>query len=255
MPNAGPHISNVSPWPGPPLSLLLRPCDRVVILTGAGVSTGCGLPTGRRLATWLRTQPFAMDVDFSALDRQGRGEHAGYVANRIVDHDRSRREQMAIAVAGHIDQCQAATTPSRVISAIAATPVGVVLTLNYDTLVEVCAEATGRTAHSLTLEDIPELRRRHHWLPCSYPVGDYAAHDAFCELLVTCDQAVGGDGPMIERAGVPADTVYAARRLIARDESIRKERLMSLTTRCLRHRLMSVERCTRRSCCRSRSGV
>jgi hypothetical protein len=320
MHTVGPHMSRVSPWPGPPLSGLLKPCDRPIILTGAGISAGCGLPTGGALATWLRGQDFAADVDFSGIDAQGRGTHPGYIASRILDHDRSRRETVSQAVADHIADRQVAATLSTVVMGIAATPVGVVLTLNYDTLVEEAARTQGREAYTLRLDDIPELindhlyardgalrvvhlhgvlddprslvldhhtymrqanegpvrdlfialmahnnlcaigtqfeedylaaimlaRRpswprhvivcdvdlaqrvlddnaglgadRHHWLPCSYPVGDYEALDAFCERLVTCDDVGSAGGAKIEPRDVEVDTVYAARRLIARDE-------------------------------------
>src|SRR5436305_11714640 len=117
MAAVGPHISRVSPWPGPPLSGLLKPCDRPVILTGAGVSAGCGLPTGGELATWLRAQPFASGVDFSVLDGRERGEHPGYVASAILAHDHALRGTLAPRVAAHIAECQTTATFSKVITA------------------------------------------------------------------------------------------------------------------------------------------
>jgi len=320
MPTVGPHISNVAPWPAPPLSGLLKPCDRPIIMTGAGVSAGCGLPTGCGLARWLRAQKFAGGVDFSRLDTRGKGEHPGYVASCIIDHDRTLKEPMSRAVVDHTAVCQANATFSRVTRAVAATPVGIVLTFNYDTLLEAAALSQGRPAHTLGIRDIPDLindhlyepdgelrvahlhgvvddhsslvldhssymrqanagevrelfaalvahnnlcaigtqfeedylttvmlaRRpsrprhvlvcdvdlaqrvldddaglgadRHHWLPCSYPNGDYAALDAFCEQLVTCDDTSGSGGPTVELVAVPADTEYVSRRLVAQDE-------------------------------------
>jgi hypothetical protein len=278
------------------------------------------LPTGGALAAWLRGQEFGAGVDFSGIDAQGRGAHPGYVASRILDHDRSRRETMSRAIADRIADGQAAATLSKVVMAIAAAPAGVVLTFNYDTLVEEAARTQGRAVYTLRLDDIPELindhlyardgalrvvhlhgvledprslvldhhtymrqanegavrdlfiavmahnnlcaigtqfeedylvaimlaRRpslprhvivcdvdlaqrvlddnaglgadRHHWLPCSYPVGDYEALEAFCEQLVTCDDVAPPGGPRIEPRTLEADAAYAARRLIARDE-------------------------------------
>lgn len=150
-------ISMVSPWPEPPLSSLLRPCDRPIVVAGAGVSAGCGLPTGAQLAEWLRAGDFAVGVDFASLDAKGLGDHPGHVASRIFDADPSARGAALPAIAAHIDAAQARATFSRVVNAIAATPAGVVLTLNYDTLVEEAARAQGRVAHSLVLADVPEL--------------------------------------------------------------------------------------------------
>ena len=111
------------------------------------------------------TQDFAADVDFSLIDAQGRDAHPGYVASRILDHDRSRRETMSKAVAERITERQAEATLSKVVMAIAGTPVGVVLTLNYDTLIEEAARAQGREAHALRLDDIPELINDHLYVP------------------------------------------------------------------------------------------
>ena len=318
----------MSPWPGAALSGLLKPCDRPIIITGAGVSASCGLPTGSDLADWLRAQAFAAGVSFSELDAQGRSRHPGFIASRIIDHDRALREPMSNAVAAYIAARQAAATHSRMVRAIAATPTGVVVTLNYDTLVEDAARVQGRDAYPVLLDGIPELlndhlyeldgalrvvhlhglideprslvldhssymrqanngrvrelfvalmarnnlcaigsqfdedylgsimleRRpslprhvivcdlqlaervlsdsdtaklgadRHHWRPCAYPVGDHGALDAFCEHLVTCDEATTGGTP-IAVVAVSPDTAYASRRLIARDEIDKESKL------------------------------
>lgn len=162
---APPDISNVAPWPAQPLSGLLRPCERPILITGAGVSAGCGLPTASGLAHWLRAQDFAQDVDLAPIDAHGDGGHPGYVATAILNRDPSRRGRLLQAVAAHIAAAQAAATHSRVLQAIAATPVGVVLTLNYDTLIEDAARAKGLTAHSLAIRDIPELINDHLYQP------------------------------------------------------------------------------------------
>jgi len=320
VPPGSPDISIVSPWPSQPLSGLLRPCHRPLILTGAGVSAACGLPTGANLAHWLRNRDFAAGVTFSPLDAIDRGAHPGYVASHILEHDRSLRGHMLQAIAAHITSKQATATVSRVIRAVAASPVGVVLTLNYDTLTEDAALESGRAAHSLVLDDVPELlndhlydpdgdlrvvhlhgiaaepgslvldhhsymqqagdnrvrdlfaalvahhnlcvlgtqfeedylgavmlaRRpsrprhvivcdvdladrvsteraglgadRHRWLPCAYPVGAHDVLETFAERLVSCDDLALEGGTLIAVDTLTVDTVYAPRRLIARDE-------------------------------------
>jgi len=227
---------------------------------------------------------------------------------------------MLRAVCDHIATEQARATQSRLVRAVAATPVNVVLTFNYDTIIEAAARAIGRTVHSLGLADVPELindhlyepdgdlrvvhlhgmvdepatlvldhhsymrqaneghvsdlfialaahhnlcvfgtqfeedylgvimlaRRpsrprhvivcdvelahrvstdeagigadRHHWRACAYPVGGHAVLDAFCERLVRCDDLASPRGPSISGDVLTADTVYAPRRLVARDE-------------------------------------
>lgn len=161
MTAVGPDISLVAPWPGPPLTHLLRPCDRPLVFAGAGVSAGCGLPTGAQLAAWLRAQKFAAGADFSGLDDRGRGDHPGYVASRIRDADPGAYPAVREAVAAHVSSVQARATYSRVVQAIARTRTGVVLTLNYDTLVEEAARAARRPAESLLLADVPELVNDH----------------------------------------------------------------------------------------------
>jgi hypothetical protein len=157
MPASRPDISLVSPWPGPPISELLQPCERPVILAGAGVSAGCGLPTGSELGLWMRRREFATGVDFSGLDRNGQGEHPGHVARQVLEEKPEVRRPMLVDVAGHIEATQARAELSRVVQAIAATPTGVVVTFNYDTIIEQAAEEAGRRAHPLLLDDIPQL--------------------------------------------------------------------------------------------------
>ena len=62
---------------------------------------------------------------------------------------------MSKAVADHIAEGQAEAILSKVVIAIAATPVGVVVTLNYDTLIEEAARTRGREAYALHLRTSP----------------------------------------------------------------------------------------------------
>lgn len=152
-------ISVGSPRPVSPIRDLLRPSSDVVIITGAGLSAGCGLPTGKALAEWLRRQPFADGVDFSGLGELI--DHPGYVAGEIADGDdrEERRSTMREAVDNYIstlqDRAPSELTPA--LRAVGRAPSGLVLTLNYDTLVERAAELEGRPCKPFGPNDIRQL--------------------------------------------------------------------------------------------------
>jgi hypothetical protein len=137
---------------------VLRPCDRPVPLLGAGVSAGCGLPSGPQLADWIRERTSLATVDFTAIPPP-QERNPLWVAQHVVDTDAALREPMMSELAQHLEDLEAGATLSPALLALAGTPnaAALILTLNYDLLIERAAEAGGRPAQTLGVPDIPQL--------------------------------------------------------------------------------------------------
>jgi len=153
-----PEISSIAPWPSGHIARVLSPCERPVPLLGAGVSAGCGMPTGPELARWIRALPLAAGVDFSSLPARQR-DNPLWVSQLIVDNDREVRAPLHQRVAAHIASREADVNPNAALLALAHTPnrPSLILTLNYDLLVERAAEIAGRECETLGVQDIQQL--------------------------------------------------------------------------------------------------
>lgn len=152
MPAGQPDISEIAPWPGPPNGPLLRDATTVVPLVGAGVSVDAGLPTGTQLAAWMRAHHVAADLDFDALP-PGHRSNPLHVSQHIVDSDPARRDPLLDAVRVYLRQLSDGAQLTSTLRHLGATPSGLVLTLNYDCLVERAAREAGREALSLDLAE------------------------------------------------------------------------------------------------------
>ena len=155
---ARPEISSISPWPRGAVGRALSPCTRPVPLLGAGMSVPCGLPSGGELADWIRTLDLAVGVDFSSLPpRQERNPL--WVSQQILSERPQARGELHRAVAEHFEEREASARPSPALLALARTPnqPSLILTLNYDRLVEIAAEEAGREVESLSMGDVHTL--------------------------------------------------------------------------------------------------
>jgi SIR2-like domain len=137
---------------------VLSPCERPVPLLGAGISVRCGLPSGAQLAQWMRGLPLTAGVDFGVLPPTGQLNPL-WVAQQIVQTDLGLRAPLQQALAGHLAALESAATLTPALRALARTPnrPALILTLNYDRLVEKAAAEIGREVHTLGVKDIPRL--------------------------------------------------------------------------------------------------
>ncbi len=137
---------------------MLSPCERPVPLLGAGIGVRCGLPSGVQLADWIRGLPLASSVNFGVLPRAAR-RNPLWVAQQVVRTDSSLRAPLHRAVASHLITLEATAALSPALLALARTPnrPALILSLNYDRLVEKAAVQAGRHVQTLGVEDIPGL--------------------------------------------------------------------------------------------------
>lgn len=153
-----PAISSVAPWPTGTLARVLSPYERPVPLLGAGISVPCGLPSGSQLADWIRGLQLAVDVDFDVLP-PGHRRNPLWVAEQVVRTDPSLRAPLHQALADHLTTLEDAARLTPALLALGQTPnrPALILTLNYDRLVEKAAKQGGREVHTLGVKDIPSL--------------------------------------------------------------------------------------------------
>ena len=152
-----PDIDITSPWPGPELARLLRPCGVPVPLLGAGISAGAGLPLGADLAAWIAVHPLANGVDFSPLPADGARRNPLQVAQLLLDERPDAAESLDRAVRDLIAERSAAASLTDELLAIARTPGRLVLSLNYDPLIQRAAEAQGIAVVTVTRREIARL--------------------------------------------------------------------------------------------------
>lgn len=138
-----PNIDETSPWPALPLSRLLRPCTNVVPLLGAGISQDAGLPGGKELADWIRAHELASGVDFSSLPEAGARASPLDVSQWLVDRRPHIAEALRAAVRHHLVALCARARIVPHLEDLARTPGRLIVTLNYDDLIERAAEQQG----------------------------------------------------------------------------------------------------------------
>ena len=141
-------------WVIPAAEQLLRARDVVVPFVGSGVSRHAGMPHGRALAALIQTLPLAAGVDIPPAEVHD----CLRVADRIVDRDAAKGEELRQLVADHLQLASHGFTITETLMAIVHAPARVILTFNYDLLIEAAAEAAGVPYISLTIEDIDELQ-------------------------------------------------------------------------------------------------
>jgi hypothetical protein len=150
----------MSPWPDTRIARLLRPASGVVPLLGAGISVPSGLPTGAVLADWMRGHQIADGVDFSGLGDSAR-RNPLVVSQVLVDTHPERKSELLSAVREHMATLCDEADLSQELMALASAPSGLIITLNYDDLIERAAEAEGRPVESLGRDAIAGLVTDH----------------------------------------------------------------------------------------------
>jgi hypothetical protein len=157
-----PEISSLAPWPAGDIARVLSPCERPLPLLGAGVSAGCGMPTGAALAREIRALPIADTVDFTRLPDRHQ-DNPLWVSQLVVEHDEGLRRELHLQVARLFARWESEAVLSPALLALARTPnrPSLVLTLNYDRLVEQAAESIGRSCETLGIRDIQPLLNDH----------------------------------------------------------------------------------------------
>lgn len=98
----------------------------------------------------MREHEVAAGLDFDALP-PGHRSSPLHVSQHIADSDPARRGPLLDAVRAHVRQMSDAARLTSTIRHLGATPSGLVVTLNYDCLVERAAREAGREAMSLDL--------------------------------------------------------------------------------------------------------
>lgn len=152
-----PDIDVTSPWPGPELARLLRPCGVPVPLVGAGISAGAGLPLGSELAAFIAAHPLAEGIDFSPLPADGARRNPLQVTQLLLDERPEVSAPLEAAVRDMIAARSAAAVLTDELLAIARTPGRLVLSLNYDPLIQRAAEAQGIAVVTVTRREIAHL--------------------------------------------------------------------------------------------------
>jgi SIR2-like domain len=157
-PPVRPTISSVSPWPSGSLGRILNACDRPIPVIGAGMSVPSGFPTGPGLSTFLRSHSLAAGVDFSALPADELTNPL-LVSQTICEANPDLRVPIHRAVRDRLLEIEANAAPANALRALAATPnaAALILTLNYDRLIERAADGIGRPVVTLGVGDIPAL--------------------------------------------------------------------------------------------------
>lgn len=104
----------------------------------------------------MRTIPLVDGVDFTALP-SGRADSPLHVSQHIVDSDPRLREPLLEAVRARIRELSTAATITPALKRLSEIPSGVIVSLNYDQLVERAAQEGGRAAESLDLAQAIKL--------------------------------------------------------------------------------------------------
>jgi hypothetical protein len=149
-------IDPTSPWPGPHLAGLLRPCTWPVPLLGAGISAGAGLPLGSQLAAWIEAHELAAGVEFSSLQPAERSSPLR-VSQLLIDERPRVVDPLRQAVRDlFVERCGAAQLTPELLH-LARTPGRLIVTLNYDDLIERAASEQGIEVCSLSRDEIHGL--------------------------------------------------------------------------------------------------
>jgi hypothetical protein len=122
------------------------------------MSVPCGLPSGGELADWIRSLPELGEVDFGRIPH-GQQRNPLWVAQEVSKTDPQLRRWMMNRLVDWLLELEEAATPSAALRALAQTPnrPGLVLTLNYDRLVEKAAAEVGREVIPIGVQDIQSL--------------------------------------------------------------------------------------------------
>ena len=140
-----------------PLSRLLEPRSLPVPLLGAGISASAGMPLGAELAAWILRSESAVGVDFSSLPEPGARTDPLHVSQFLIDARSEVAEPLRRAVHQHFVERSAAATLTPLLLHLARTPGRLIVTLNYDDLIERAAEAQRIPVRSLTRDDIASV--------------------------------------------------------------------------------------------------
>jgi SIR2-like domain len=113
------------------------------------------MPLGSELAEWIRTHDLSTGIDFALL---GAALDDPAAVMQLADACQgARRDERRVALRDMFEQlCETARLTESLLS-LARVPGRLILTLNYDDLVERAAEEQNLTVRSLAREDIPEL--------------------------------------------------------------------------------------------------
>jgi hypothetical protein len=147
-------------WPPHPAGELLRARHSVVPVLGAGFSAGAGLPLGPELAQWLA-------ATFPAFDGRpldpSLATNCVLVASEIVgppDEDQLKRSlALRAKVADFYDLGTHSATPTIGAWALVRVPSKLIITLNYDPLLEQAADDQGIDHKSYTAQNISFVNR------------------------------------------------------------------------------------------------
>lgn len=146
-------------WPPPPAGDLLRVARNVVPVVGAGFSARAGLPVGSQLGAWL-AERFEAGHDGKALP-VGRLGDCTYIASAIVGTSRSpgakeREVLLNQRVAEYYDLDTHGAAPRIAAWSLVRVPSRIVITLNYDDVLEHAAHEQGIRYRQLTHLDLDE---------------------------------------------------------------------------------------------------
>lgn len=134
-------------WPDGEAAKILRNRGKVVPVIGAGISKSCLAPDSRALAQWLAdTYPLPNGQTFS------NPFNCQTVADEIAD-SRERSLQIRSDVADYLDLDKLGVGPNEVVRSLCRVQSRLVVTFNYDLLLEAAAALEGVDVESRTWRD------------------------------------------------------------------------------------------------------
>ncbi len=154
------HEQQLSPWWPPGFAgelLAAQPVD-VIPVVGAGVSKQAGMPLGDELAHWLAAEMPAADGEEIASTIRN---NPRTVADRIVGpaddpYAEARSVSLRKRVADYCTLERHDAAPGPMAHALVRIPSRLIVTLNYDLVIETAAEQAGLGSKSLTWRDAAE---------------------------------------------------------------------------------------------------
>ncbi len=157
------------------------------------------MPLGAELAAWILRSELAVGVDFSSLPEPGARTDPLHVSQFLIDARSEVAEPLRRAVHQHFVERSAAATLTPLLLHLARTPGRLIVTLNYDDLIERAAEAQRIPVRSLTRDDIASV------IAAPLPRGDDPLHVVHLHGAIRTGEMFVLDLAGYERAMLNAD--------------------------------------------------
>jgi SIR2-like domain len=148
------RLEGQPPWFPAEAEPLLQPPEKVIPVIGAGMSLAAGLEDARALARWIGQLPMANGVELPAYQR----ENLFAVADAVVGGEFDRAIELRRLVADRLRLREGQFRITEALAAVVHAPSRLIMTFNYDELIEAAAANEGLPYRSGTQEDIELLQ-------------------------------------------------------------------------------------------------